>query len=171
MAMKFKIYKYNKKKIGRINFLKAFYTLPCETDIILKLCKKLEIKNASVIITDLSKEHLQQLQQDGRSEIKVSQNLNLGFDVYINNIKECDMPGIIKKALESEPEYIFILENAENMQSHEIFEKFETYSLEQLIQDRTILSVLVIWEYENEMFYLYDTEKQFIEGQGKYFVF
>lgn len=95
--MKFKIYKYNKKKIGRINFLKAFYTLPCETDIILKLCKKLEIENASVIITDLSKEHLQQLQQDEKSEIKVSQNLNLGFDIYINNIKECDMPGIIKK--------------------------------------------------------------------------
>ena len=84
--MKFKIYKYNKKKIGRINFLKAFYTLPCETDIILKLCKKLEIENASVIITDLSKEHLQQLQQDEKSEIKVSQNLNLGFDIYILTI-------------------------------------------------------------------------------------
>lgn len=167
--MKFKIYK--EKSIGQINFGKEIYTLPCDTDIILKLCKKLEIKNASVIITDLSKEHLQQFQQDERREIKVSQNMHFGSAVYIKNIKECDIPSIIKKALESDPEYIFILENVETMQLHEILEKFETYPLEQLIQDRIILSVFVIWVYEKEMFYFYDTERKSIEEQGKYFVF
>lgn len=167
--MKFKINKKN--SIGQINFCKAFYTLPCDIDIILKLCRKLEIENASVIITDLSKEYLKQFQQDERREIQVSQNLHFGFAVYIKSIKECDIPSIIKKALESNPEYIFILENAETMQLHEILEKFETYPLEQLIQDRIILSVLVVWVYENEMFYFYDTERKSIEEQGKYFVF
>ncbi|MGN0308434.1 MAG: hypothetical protein ACI4DN_09480 [Lachnospiraceae bacterium] len=167
--MRFKIYR--KKSIGQINFSKEFYSLPCDTDIIIKLYRKLEIENACIIITDIAKERLEQFRRDERREIKVLQNLHYGFDVYIKDKKECDIPNIIKKALESAPEYIFILENVETMQLHEIVEKFETYPLEQLIQDRIILSVLVIWAYENEMFYLYDTERKSIEEQGKFFVF
>ena len=94
--MKFKIYKI--KGIGHIYFSKAFYTLPCEKDTIFKLCRKLGIKNTCVIITDLSKEYLKQFQQDEGKEVKVSQNRNFGYDVYVKIKKECDIPSVINKA-------------------------------------------------------------------------
>ena len=169
IEMKYKIYKNN--CISQIFFAKTWYTLPCRRNIISRLYKKLEIKNACVVITNLSKEYLKRFQQDEKQEVKISTNLNSGYNVYVNPLKGCDISSIINNALESDPEDILILENSKALQLNEIIEQFEINSLEQLIQNRIILSVLVIRVYENEMFYLYDSERKTSINQYKYFAF
>lgn len=167
--MQYKIYK--KQNMGEIFFSKEFYTLPCNTNTILKLYDKLKIKNPYIIVTDISANSLEKF-KNKMDEIEISENSYSGFDVYIKIKKECNIFNIITKIVECDPEFIFILENLKNISLQEIGEKYKTSLLTQLIEEGIIVSLLAIAKYENEICYFYNLdEKKIEERKGKYFVF